>query len=64
MKFLSEPTKGAPEPRVMSWLRAKRTALETWSNAGVGRLDCLPWDADTGFRWEELPNGDSLIAVG
>ncbi len=52
----------------------KRTALERWFDAGVGRLDCLPWDADTGLRWAELlahlrttgkamPVKDSLIAA-
>ena len=24
----------------------KRTVLERWFEAGVGRLHCLPWDAD------------------
>lgn len=97
---LSEPTKPAPDPRVIEWLRAneaeiavdpvvlgelrfrililprgrKRTALERWFNAGVGRLHCLPWDADTGLKWAELlarlrstgramPVKDSLIAA-
>jgi len=32
----------------------KRTALEDWFDAGVGRLHCLPWDADTGLKWAEL----------
>ena len=32
----------------------KRTALERWFDAGVGRLYCLPWDADTGLKWAEL----------
>ena len=32
----------------------KRTALERWFDAGVGRLHCLPWDADTGMKWAEL----------
>ena len=32
----------------------KRMALERWFNAGVGRLHCLPWDADTGLKWAEL----------
>jgi toxin FitB len=52
----------------------KRTALENWFNAGVGRLHCLPWDADTGLKWAELlarlrkagkamPIKDSLIAA-
>ena len=52
----------------------KRTALERWFDAGVGRLHCLPWDAETGLRWAELlarlrttgtamPVKDSLIAA-
>ncbi|MGH9342689.1 MAG: hypothetical protein ACRD19_02860, partial [Terriglobia bacterium] len=28
----------------------KRTALENWFDAGVRRLLCLAWDADTGLR--------------
>ncbi len=32
----------------------KRTALERWFDTGVGRLHCLPWDADTGRKWAEL----------
>lgn len=52
----------------------KRTALERWFDAGVGRLHCLAWDADTGLKWAELlarlrttgkamPMKDSLIAA-
>ena len=52
----------------------KRTTLERWFDAGVGRLRCLPWDADTGLKWAELlarlrttgkamPIKDSLIAA-
>lgn len=52
----------------------KRTALEAWFDAGVRRLECLPWDADTGMEWAELvarlrrnglsmPIKDSLIAA-
>ncbi|MGH9608237.1 MAG: type II toxin-antitoxin system VapC family toxin [Bryobacteraceae bacterium] len=52
----------------------KRTMLESWFNAGVRRLLCLAWDADTGLRWAELlarlrkagiamPIKDSLIAA-
>jgi predicted nucleic acid-binding protein len=52
----------------------KRTALERWFNAGVARLYCLPWDAETGLKWAELlarlrttgkamPIKDSLIAA-
>ena len=52
----------------------KRATLEQWFDAGVGRLHCLPWDADTGMKWAELlarlrkagknmPIKDSLIAA-
>src|SRR5580704_5006122 len=52
----------------------KRTALERWFEAGVGRLHCLPWEADTGLKWAELlarlrktgktmPIKDSLVAA-
>ena len=52
----------------------KRMALERWFDAGVGRLHCLAWDADTGLKWAELlarlrksgktmPIKDSLIAA-
>ena len=97
---LSEPTKPAPDARVLAWLRTherdiavdpvilgelrfgililpkgrKRTTLERWFDAGVARLHCLPWDADTGLKWAELlarlrtagsamPIKDSLIAA-
>jgi predicted nucleic acid-binding protein len=97
---LSEPTKPAPDPRAIEWLRAnereiavdpvivgelrfgilslprgrKRAALERWFDAGVGSLQCLPWDAETGLKWAELlarlrktgkamPVKDSLIAA-
>jgi hypothetical protein len=97
---LSEPTKPAPDPRVIAWLRAherdiavdpvilgelqfgililpkgrKRATLERWFEAGVDRLHCLPWDADTGLKWAEIlarlrttgkamPVKDSLIAA-
>ena len=97
---LSEPTKQAPDPHIIEWLRAhepdlavdpvilgelrfgililpkgrKRSALEAWFHAGVGRLHCLPWDADTGLKWAELlgrlrrtgkamPIKDSLVAA-
>lgn len=97
---LSEPTKPAPDLRVVAWLRAhqsdiavdpvilgelrfgilvlpkgkKRAELEHWFDAGVGRLECLPWDAETGLQWAELlarlrktgenmPIKDSLIAA-
>ncbi len=52
----------------------KRTTLERWFDAGAIRLQCLPFDADTGLRWAELlarlrmsgkamPIKDSLIAA-
>jgi len=52
----------------------KRAALERWFDAGVGVLNCLPWDAETGLKWAELlarlrtsgnamPIKDSLIAA-
>ena len=52
----------------------RRTRLERWFEAGVQRLHCIPWDADTGLRWAELvallrragramPVKDSLIAA-
>jgi len=52
----------------------KRMALERWFNAGVGRLHCLAWDAETGLQWAELlarlrktgtamPIKDSFIAA-
>lgn len=106
MKFLvdanvlSEPTKAAPDPNVVEWLRrqerdvavdpvilgevrfgilllpkgTRRTRLERWFAAGVQRLHCLSWEAQTGLRWAELlaslrasgramPIKDSLIAA-
>jgi predicted nucleic acid-binding protein len=52
----------------------KRMALERWFDAGVQRLHCLPWEAETGLTWAELlaqlrasgramPIKDSLIAA-
>jgi len=52
----------------------KRAVLERWFDAGVGRLHCLPWDAETGLKWAELlaqlrtsgkamPVKDSFIAA-
>jgi toxin FitB len=97
---LSEPTKPAPDLKVVEWLRQnegdiavdpiilgevrfgilllpkgrKRTSLERWFDAGVQRLHCLPWEAETGLKWAELlanlrasghaiPVKDSLIAA-
>jgi predicted nucleic acid-binding protein len=53
---------------------AKRRRLEQWFDAGVRRLECLPWEARTGMRWAQLlahlraigramPIKDSLIAA-
>ncbi len=52
----------------------RRTRLEQWFEAGVQRLHCLPWDAETGLRWAALlaklraagramPIKDSFIAA-
>ena len=52
----------------------KRAALERWFDGGVGRLHCVPWDAETGLKWADLlarlratgkamPIKDSLIAA-
>jgi predicted nucleic acid-binding protein len=32
----------------------RRTRLERWFDAGVRRLHCLAWEAETGLRWAEL----------
>lgn len=51
----------------------RRTRLEHWFRQGVQRLQCLPWEAETGLRWAQLladlraagramPIKDSLIA--
>jgi predicted nucleic acid-binding protein len=97
---LSEPTRLAPDSKVIDWLRhnereiavdpvilgevrfgilvlpkgRKRAGLERWFDAGVRRLRCLPWEADTGLQWARLlahlraigramPIKDSLIAA-
>ncbi|MGH6942780.1 MAG: PIN domain-containing protein, partial [Geminicoccaceae bacterium] len=97
---LSEPTKSAPDAKVVEWLRRnereiavdpvilgevrfgilllrtgkKRARLERWLDAGVRRLRCLPWEAETGLKWAQLlaglraagramPIKDSLIAA-
>ena len=52
----------------------RRARLETWFEDGVRRLQCLPWEMQTGLRWAELlarlrgsgramPIKDSLIAA-
>lgn len=52
----------------------RRSRLEAWFSAGVERLQCVPWDFETGLRWAELlaalrrsgrtmPVKDSLIAA-
>ena len=97
---LCEPTRSAPDPGVVEWLRRnereivvdpiilgeirfgilllprgkRRTRLERWFDGGIQRLQCLPWEAETGLRWAELlarlrasgramPIKDSLIAA-
>jgi hypothetical protein len=52
----------------------RRERLERWFADGVGRMQCLVWDATTGLRWARLladlrsagrtmPIKDSLIAA-
>jgi len=52
----------------------RRLRLQSWFDAGVSRLLCIPWDANTGLRWAQLlaelrlagravPVKDSLIAA-
>ena len=52
----------------------RRTRLERWFDAGVGRLHCVPWEAETGLNWASLlarlraagramPIKDSMIAA-
>lgn len=52
----------------------RRERLETWFDAGVGRLTCLAWDQWMGLRWaglladlrgagRSMPIKDSLIAT-
>jgi predicted nucleic acid-binding protein len=52
----------------------RRARLEQWFDEGVRKLECLPWEADTGLRWAELlarlrasgrvmPIKDSFIAA-
>jgi toxin FitB len=33
---------------------ARRDELEQWFEAGVGRIQCLTWDAVVGARWAQL----------
>lgn len=40
--------------RILPFPTKKGMALEHWFDAGVGRLHCLPGDADTGFEWAAL----------
>ena len=97
---LGEPTRPAPRPAVIAWLRRhertiavdpvilgeirygilllprgrRRARLEQWFAEGVRKLQCIPWEAETGLRWAELlarlrasgramPVKDSLIAA-
>jgi predicted nucleic acid-binding protein len=32
----------------------RRARLERWFDEGVRRLECLPWEMQTGLRWAEL----------
>lgn len=52
----------------------RRQRLERWFEEGVRRIQCLPWDAQTGLRWaklladlrrkgEAMPVKDSMIAA-
>lgn len=52
----------------------KRMSLERWFEVGIQRLQCVAWEAETGFVWAELlarlrssgetmPIKDSLIAA-
>ena len=52
----------------------RRSRLEHWFDAGMRRLLCLPWEAESGLRWAKLlatlrasgramPIKDSLIAT-
>ena len=52
----------------------RRSRLERWFDEGVGRLQCVAWDAATGLRWaallaslrnagQAMPIKDSLIAA-
>jgi predicted nucleic acid-binding protein len=52
----------------------RRRRLEDWFDAGVQRIQCVPWDAATGLQWAQLlaslrrsgramPIKDSFIAA-
>jgi len=52
----------------------RRRQLEQWFAGGIQRIQCLPWDAETGLRWAALlaslrasgtamPIKDSLVAA-
>ena len=52
----------------------RRARLEQWFDDGVRKIQCLPWEAETGLHWAELlarlrvsgramPVKDSLIAA-
>ena len=52
----------------------QRTRLDRWFDAGIQRIHCLPWEAQTGLRWAALlaslrasgktmPIKDSMIAA-
>ena len=52
----------------------RRRKLESWFDEVTRRIHCVPWDAETGWRWAELlahlrtcgrpmPIKDSLIAA-
>ena len=32
----------------------RRARLEQWFDEGVRKVQCLPWEAETGLRWAEL----------
>jgi hypothetical protein len=31
-----------------------RSRLERWFDEGIGRILCVPWEAETGLRWASL----------
>ncbi len=52
----------------------RRARLEQWFDEGVKKIQCIPWEAETGSRWAELlarlratgrtmPVKDSFIAA-